>query len=404
MMTPHRPEPSIASQEAGFPFDTGERIQMIFGVGVVERIGALASQLPAKRVLLVTDPGLVKAGHAGRVRDLLQASQLVVTLHDQVRENPTTADVDRAVAIAREAKVDAIVGLGGGSSMDTAKGCNFILTNGGRMQDYWGVGKARQPMLPLIVIPTTAGTGSECQSFALITDEITHQKMACGDPKAMARIALLDPSLTVSMPRRVTACTGVDALAHALETSVTKEKNSLSWKYSKEAFVRCFKHFALTLRDPMNVQARGQVMLGAALAGLAIENSMLGAAHSAANPLTAHFGLIHGEAVGLMLPAVLRYNSQDAASAQAYAELAVAAGISRADASVAEAVEALIQQICQTLDEAGLAPSLADAGVPFEALPMLAAEAAQQWTAKFNPRPVQSEDFQALYRQAWQRR
>ncbi|MSU04645.1 MAG: iron-containing alcohol dehydrogenase [Pedosphaera sp.] len=403
-MTPHRPEPSIASQEAGFPFDTGERIQMIFGVGVVERIGALASQLPAKRVLLVTDPGLVKAGHAGRVRDLLQASQLVVTLHDQVRENPTTADVDRAVAIAREAKVDAIVGLGGGSSMDTAKGCNFILTNGGRMQDYWGVGKARQPMLPLIVIPTTAGTGSECQSFALITDEITHQKMACGDPKAMARIALLDPSLTVSMPRRVTACTGVDALAHALETSVTKEKNSLSWKYSKEAFVRCFKHFALTLRDPMNVQARGQVMLGAALAGLAIENSMLGAAHSAANPLTAHFGLIHGEAVGLMLPAVLRYNSQDAASAQAYAELAVAAGISRADASVAEAVEALIQQICQTLDEAGLAPSLADAGVPFEALPMLAAEAAQQWTAKFNPRPVQSEDFQALYRQAWQRR
>ena len=145
-------------------------------------------------------------------------------------------------------------------------------------------------------------------------------------------------------------------------------------------------------------------MLGAALAGLAIENSMLGAAHSAANPLTAHFGLIHGEAVGLMLPAVLRYNSQDAASAQAYAELAVAAGISRADASVAEAVEALIQQICQTLDEAGLVPSLADAGVSFEALPMLAAEAAQQWTAKFNPRPVQSEDFQALYRQAWQRR
>lgn len=404
MITPHRPEPSIASQEVGFPFDTGERIQIIFGVGVVERIGALASQLPAKRVLLVTDPGLVKAGHAGRVRDLLQASQLVVTLHDQVHENPTTADVDRAVAIAREAKVDAIVGLGGGSSIDTAKGCNFVLTNGGRMQDYWGVGKARQPMLPLIAIPTTAGTGSECQSFALIADEITHQKMACGDPKAMARIALLDPSLTVSMPRRVTACTGVDALAHALETSVTKEKNSLSWKYSKEAFVRCFKHFALTLRDPMNMQARGQVMLGAALAGLAIENSMLGAAHSAANPLTAHFGVIHGEAVGLMLPAVLRYNSQDAASAQAYAELAVAAGISRADASVAEAVEALIQQICQTLDEAGLAPSLADAGVPFEAIPMLAEEAAQQWTAKFNPRPVQSEDFQALYHQAWQRR
>src|SRR5207244_13592387 len=127
-------------------------------------------------------------------------------------------DVEACLEVAHSAGIDAIVGLGGGSSIDTAKGCNFLLTNGGRMQDYWGVGKATRPMLPLIAVPTTAGTGSECQSYALIADEETHQKMACGDPKASARVALLDPTLTVSQPRSVTACTGMDALVHAVET------------------------------------------------------------------------------------------------------------------------------------------------------------------------------------------
>src|SRR5439155_13420275 len=133
------------------------------------------------------------------------------------RENPTTRCGEECVASARSARIDALVALGGGSSLDTAKGCNFLLTNGGTMRDYWGVGKASKPMLPLLAIPTTAGTGSECQSFALISDEQTHQKMACGDPKAAAAIALLDPRLTFSQPARVTSCTGIDAIAHVVE-------------------------------------------------------------------------------------------------------------------------------------------------------------------------------------------
>ena len=157
----------------------------------------------------MTDPGIVAAGHAGRVQQSLEAAGLSVAVFDKSKENPTTRCVDECVTVAKSAGVDMIVGLGGGSSMDTAKGCNFILTNGGRMQDYWGVGKATKPMLPLIAIPTTAGTGSECQSFALIADEETHAKMACGDPKAAAKIAILDPALTVSQPVRVTACTAL---------------------------------------------------------------------------------------------------------------------------------------------------------------------------------------------------
>src|SRR5262249_30269931 len=158
-------------------FDHQPRTRVVFGGDSIERVGELAREFGGRHALLVTDKGIVAAGHPARAIGFLEAAGLHVTTYDAVRENPTTLDVDRCVAVARESKIDLIIGLGGGSSMDTAKGCNFILTNGGRMQDYWGVGKATKPMLPLIAVPTTAGTGSECQSFALISNEETHQKM-----------------------------------------------------------------------------------------------------------------------------------------------------------------------------------------------------------------------------------
>ncbi len=206
------------------PFDYRPRTRVVFGEGAIAGVGGLAQELGGRKVLLVTDPGIVAAGHAERVTRLLEAAGLAVSCFDRAVENPTTRCVEECVDAARRASIDLIIGLGGGSSLDTAKGCNFILTNGGHMRDYWGVGKARHPMLPLIAIPTTGGTGSECQSFALITDETTHQKMACGDPKAAARVAILDPALTLSQPPRVTACTGIDAVAHALETAVTRKR------------------------------------------------------------------------------------------------------------------------------------------------------------------------------------
>ncbi|MCB1077711.1 MAG: iron-containing alcohol dehydrogenase, partial [Verrucomicrobiae bacterium] len=190
--------------------------EVVFGRGVLSQVGEKAVGLGAKRVLLVSDPGIKRVGHQERCIQSLRDAGLEVIVFDAVRENPTTEDVDRCLASVEGRAIDLIVGLGGGSSMDTAKGTNFILTNGGRMQDYWGVGKATKPMLPLIVIPTTSGTGSECQSFALIADAETHMKMACGDKKAAAAVALLDPELTLTMPRAVTAFTGIDAMAHAL--------------------------------------------------------------------------------------------------------------------------------------------------------------------------------------------
>ena len=242
-------EPGLTS------FDYSPRTKLVFGAGAVERVGQLVNELPASKVLLVTDPGIVSAGHAARVSRLLENASLKVACFDAVEENPGTHCVERCVEVARRAEIDAIVGLGGGSSMDTAKGCNFILTNGGHMKDYWGIGKATKPMLPLLAIPTTGGTGSECQSFALITDERTHQKMACGDPKAAARIAILDPTLTLSQPPRVTACSGIDATAHAVETAVTRRRNPISELFSREAFRLTFAGLPRVLKSPTDLEA-----------------------------------------------------------------------------------------------------------------------------------------------------
>ncbi len=380
------------------PFDFQPRTRLIFGPGTSAKIPDLVKELNARSALLVTDAGIIAAGHAEKLAEEVRSTGVQVTIFDRVRENPTTRDVDACLAVARECRPEVIIGLGGGSSMDTAKGCNFLLTNGGRMRDYWGVGKATQPMLPLIAVPTTAGTGSECQSAALIADEETHQKMACLDPKAAARVAILDPILTLSQPPRVTACTGIDAVAHAVETAVTRKRNPFSSMCSREAFQLLAGSFRAVIQDAGDVSARGRMQWGAALAGTAIENSMLGAAHSAANPLTARFNVIHGQAAGMMLPHVVRFNGQEETARDAYSGLALAAGLTN---SSGNPVEALAAEIDALLRAAGMPVRLRDCGVRADAIPALAAEAARQWTAGFNPRPVTDADFAALFEAAF---
>jgi len=382
-------------------FDFHPRTRLVFGINSVGRVGELARELGARRVLVVTDPGIVTAGHAHRVEHILQSCGLGVVVFDEVHENPTTRDVDKCLAVAKSAGIDTIVGLGGGSSMDTAKGCNFLLTNGGRIEDYRGIGKATKPMLPLIAVPTTAGTGSECQSAALIAEEHTHQKMACLDPQAAPRVAILDPALTVSQPPRVTAVTGIDAIAHAVETAVTRKRNPFSLMFSHEAFKLLVPSFPKVWRDPLDLEARGRMLLGAAFAGTAIENSMLGAAHAAANPLTAHYGIVHGEAVGLLLPHVVRFNAKDRATKRAYAELASAPEIACVSDGLEAAVEALIGRLESLLNAAKIARSLGDLGVKRSRIKGLAEEAAKQWTAGFNPRPVAAKEFEELYHAAF---
>src|SRR6266481_7612242 len=217
--------------------------------------------------------------------------------------------------------------------MDCAKGINFLLTNGGTMADYRGYGKATEPMLPSISIPTTAGTGSESQSYALIADDETHMKIACGDRKVAFRVAILDPEVTVSQPAKVTAITGIDASSHAVESFVTTKRNLLSQSFAHAAWRLLESNLETVLRDPSHLEARGAMQLGANFAGTAIENSMLGACHACANPLTAHYGMTHGMAIGILLPHVIRFNGP--AAGRLYGELAHGAGMINGDGQAA---------------------------------------------------------------------
>lgn len=381
------------------PFDFQPRTRIIFGPGKIDSIGDLAGELGARRAMVVSDPGIVAAGHTQHVVDVLAAARIEAHVFSEFGENPSTKDVDAGVRFARRHDPELLIGLGGGSSMDCAKGINFVYTNGGRMQDYWGIGKALKPMLPMIAVPTTAGTGSEAQSFALISDAETHVKMACGDKKAACRIALLDPALTVTQPRKVTALTGIDALAHALETYVTKPRNEISLVFSREAWRLLAENFRRVLEHPTDLEARGAMQLGACFAGLAIENSMLGATHALANPLTANYGIVHGQAIGLMLPHVIRFNGE--AVGPWYHELSDSlngssgiANFDRSSAGLAEFVAGMVQA-------AELPQRLSDCGVERSKLPQLAEEAAKQWTGTFNPRQVGVPELLRLYEEAF---
>ena len=378
-------------------FDHDPRTRTVFGPGVLSRLGELARAIGARRTLLVTDPGIVRAGHAARAQELLRQARIEVAVFDGVEENPTTRHVEAGLAFAREHRIDSLVGLGGGSSMDCAKGINFLHTCGGEMADYCGIGKAGRPMLPLVAVPTTAGTGSESQSFALISDPVTHRKMACGDKEASARVAILDPELTLTQPRLVTAATGIDAVSHAIETYVTRASNALSRAYSLAAWRLLAASFSTVLDGPADLDARSGMLLGASFAGCAIENSMLGAAHAAANPLTARYGVVHGHAIGMVLPHVVRFNASVAGDD--YRDLAAIAG--RSAGAGETGAEALARALVDLHAATGLPRSLREAGVEEDRLPDLSREAAEQWTAGFNPRPVGEKEFLEIYRCAF---
>jgi alcohol dehydrogenase len=382
------------------------RTRIVAGENAIENLGALAKEYRGQRVLVVSDPGVVAAGIYDRGCDSIRGQGLEFLGFHRLSENPTTDHVADGLAVAKEFRPDLIVGLGGGSSMDCAKGINFLYSCGGSMSDYWGVGKATAPMLPLIAVPTTAGTGSETQSFALISDAATHVKMACGDPKAAACVAILDPKLTLTQPPRITALTGIDALTHALETYVTSKRNAVSECFSREAWSLLSRGFPRVIEDPSDLAGRTQMQLGAAFAGMAIEASMLGAAHALANPLTAILGVPHGQAVGMMMPHVVQFNQS--VVEHRYRELVhLLPEVSHEDRRPSSVV--LAERFTNWLLLSGISIRLVDlprwnhqwSSADIEAkLDELAEMATKQWTGSFNPRIATREEYLQIYREA----
>lgn len=358
---------------------------VIVGQGSLGRLGVLAQGEGITRALIVSDRGIVGAGYVHVARRSLEAAGVEVhTFHD-LSENPDSDMVETGRRLAASLEIDGLIGLGGGSSMDCAKGINFVLTSGGRMSDYVGYGKAPKPMLPMIGVPTTAGTGSEAQTYALISDPATHVKMACGDPKAAFAAVILDAELTMTQPAAVTAAAGYDAISHAVETWVTTKRSEPSDARSREAWRLLSGSFERVLGSPHDSAAREAMLVGAYLGGAAIEHSMLGATHACANPLTARYGTTHGAAIGMLLPHVVRWNAKDSAVASRYERLA---------SNLSIRLEALAVA-------GGFPPGLAAAGVPKDDLEGLAQEAAVQWTGGFNPRRFDARGAREIYEMAW---
>jgi alcohol dehydrogenase len=370
------------------PFDFRPRTRVVFGAGEFARLGEVARELGGTRCLLVADPGIVEAGYAPEAMRSLKARRMTVHGFHEFQANPTSAMAEAGGAFAGPLGIDLIVAVGGGSSLDCAKAINFLLSNGGRMKDYWGYGKAARPMLPMIAVPTTAGAGSEAQSSATLIDSESGSRMACGDGKASFRVAILDPKLTTSQPPALAAATGYDALSHALETLVTARQTALSECFSRSAWRLLYSGFERMLGNPEDLEARGAMLLGAHFGGLAIENSNLGAAHACAYPLTDHFGLAHGAAVALVLAQVVEWNGDvpGGSSAGRYREL------------YPGDLPARLRELAEL---AGLAANLRDAKIPEEALPRLAEEAATQWTGRFNPRAFNAAAALEIYRAAY---
>ena len=364
------------------------------GAGSIEGLPEVMASFRGDFTWLLCDPGLYQAGHAQKALSLIQKKVPKVVLIMDVQENPDSLSVRLLADRLLRDSPDSLVVMGGGSALDTAKAANLLAFSGGQMSEYRGYGKARGKMLPMVGIPTTTGTGSESQSYAVIEDRQTHMKMACGDPQLLFHTVILDPELVISQPRKVAALSGLDAISHALESYVTLTASPLSSEYSREAWKLLSASFERMLNDPGSLRVMAAMQWGAFLAGAAIEQSMLGACHAAANPLAAHYGLTHGVAISLMLPTVLRFNGSVVRSS--YQELAIIAGLSKDDPA-----EALASQVEDWVSMAGLPRRLRDCGVSAGIFPILAEEAAEQWTGHFNPRLTNEFEFKRLYQSAY---
>lgn len=384
-----------------FTFSTTRTI--INEPGSAKRLGEICQQQNAKSVLIVTDPGIIKVGLLDRTMAGFEQAGIHVDLFTDVEPDPSDSTVLRAVDCAKNIKADLVIGFGGGSSMDVAK-LVAILSHPDCAQalaDLYGVGNAREPRLPLIQVPTTAGTGSEVTPIAIVTTGET-TKAGVVSPVLMPDIALLDAELTLGLPPQVTAATGIDAMVHAIEayTSVHK-KNPLSDMLARQALKLLSRNLHTAVKEGDNLEARANMLLGALLAGQAFANSPVAAVHALAYPLGGHFHIPHGLSNSLVLPHVMRFNSSEAAPL--YAELApIIMGDQYEFAPVAQVSDRLIHYIEHLILTVELPNRLRDCKVPEDFLGQLAADAMlQQRLLINNPRQLTEQDALEIYQAAY---
>jgi len=365
------------------PFDYRPRTRIVFGAGEFARLGEIARDAGGNRCLLVADQATAESrAMQAAVRSLKARRMDVVTFHDfPAAPTPATIEAGCVAATAQinEAapSVDLIVAMGRGGAIDAAKAINIVMTNGGSIRDYRGYAKVSKQLLPMVAVPTVAGSGSEASSTAFLFDPSTRETFSCGDAKIAFRAVLLDGELTLGQSAETTAVSGYDAIAHAIETLASPRRTPLAECYAREAWRLLDENYARVIRNPEDVTARGAMLLAAHFAGIAAENATHGPAHACAAPITANFGLPHGAAVALVLPAVIEWGAaEDDSGAQAH-------------------------RLRELREVAALTGSLKDAGIPEQALPRLAEEAAAQWSGRFGSRSFDAGAALAIYQAAY---
>jgi alcohol dehydrogenase class IV len=382
-----------------FVFNTTKSI--LFRSGAAKEIDRHAGALLGPRVLLVTDPGLRRLGLADPAIAALRAAGHQVTVFDAVEADPSVATLMVAVEAGRAAEATGILGFGGGSSLDVAKVAALLLGSDQPLDEAWGVNNARGPRLPLVLVPTTAGTGSEVTPVAILTvggDE----KRGVSSPVILPDVALLDAELTLGLPASITAATGVDAMVHAIEAyaSASANNNPLSRMLSREALRLLGGNIEMAVADGGNVAAREAMLLGSMLAGQAFANSPVAAVHALAYPVGGIFHIPHGLSNALVLTPVLRFNLP--AAAATYAEIAADAFPHLADVPESGRASAFVDALKALIGRLQMPPRLRDVNIPAEALPRMAADAMkQQRLLVNNPRPITEADALAIYTEAW---
>ncbi len=387
---------------SAFRFSTTKSV--LFEPGAAERLGEVAKPLVGSKCLLVTDPGLRKLGLCDPGLASLAAAGVDVTMFDAVEADPSLETLMACVEAGRGAQVTGVIGFGGGSSMDVAKITSLLLGSGEDLDGAWGVGNARGPRLPLILIPTTAGTGSEVTPVSIITVGES-EKRGVSSPVILPDLAVLDADLTLGLPGPITAATGVDAMVHAIEAyaSASPNNNPVSRSLAREALRLLGANIETVLADGSNREARGAMLLGSMLAGQAFANSPVAAVHALAYPIGGTFHIPHGLSNALVLPHVLRFNAVEPAAVMAYAEIARDAFPDLpADTGAQDLTHAFIGELEKLSLRLGLPPRLRDVGIPADAVPQMAEDAMiQQRLLVNNPRPVTQADAQAIYEAAW---
>ena len=380
-----------------FTFNTTPSLRM--GAGLAGEIGQITRPICGDRVLLVTDPGMMATGLVQRVRDGLRAAGVAVTLFDQVQADPPESIVVQAAQKARGAT--GVIGFGGGSSLDVAKLAALLAASDQPLEEAYGVGNARGPRLPLVLVPTTAGTGSEVTPISIVTTGAS-EKMGVVSPLLLPDLALLDPELTLGLPAHVTAATGIDAMVHAIEAyaSVNPNNNPISRALAVEALGLMGRMLLRAVQKPDDLEARTGMLLGSMLAGQAFANSPVAAVHALAYPIGGHYKVPHGLSNALVLPHVLRFNAQVAP--EAYAELLPHVFPDLRAMNVADAAMKFAQNMADLSKACGLEQGLREMGIPREALPELARDAMNQTRLLVNnPRSVDEAAAMQIYEAAW---